>query len=365
MILAAVTRGDKVVVARDAHKSVIHGLELAGAEPIFLEARLDPETGTASGIDPVLLEQVLRENENVRAVIVTYPSYYGTTFQLDRIVALAHQFGAFALVDEAHGAHFIASDEFPREALRAGADAVVQSAHKTLPALTMGAYLHINNKKLAHVRHYLEMLQSSSPSYLVMASLDVARRYVALYSDEDFKAFWKMRAKWLRFLEKQELSLILPDDPLKLIVRKTGYSGYAIASELEKFGFYPELADARQVLLILPLMAKGMDFAPIGKIRWHKPEQAEMEMPNLAVPRVSKLAISYQDMAARETGFVPLGEAAGAVAAENVALYPPGIPGVLRGEKLSEREILYLKQVQSRHFHGGKRLKEGFIEVFL
>ncbi|MHC5280816.1 aminotransferase class I/II-fold pyridoxal phosphate-dependent enzyme [Listeria kieliensis] len=366
MILAALRHGDSAVVARDVHKSVIHALELVGANPIFIEPKKDAVTGTAAGLDPVLLEQVLDANPDVRAVIVTYPNYYGAVFQLDRIVAVAHRYGALALVDEAHGAHFIASDEFPREALRAGADAVVQSAHKTLPALTMGAFLHVNTDKL-DVRRYLEMVQSSSPSYMVMASLDVARRYVALYSDEDFKAFWKMRAKWLRFLEKQELEVVCPDDPLKLIVRKKGFSGYRIAEQLEQAGFYPELADAKQVLLILPLLNKGMDFTPFGRIKWGEGDarQGESRMLDLAVPDVSRLWVPYQQMANLETAFLPLDEAAGAVAAENVALYPPGIPGVLRGEKLSERQINYLKQVRGRHFHGGKRLKEGFIEVFL
>ncbi|WP_088825747.1 MULTISPECIES: aminotransferase class I/II-fold pyridoxal phosphate-dependent enzyme [Listeria] len=367
MILAAVRRGERVLVTRDAHKSVVHALELAGARPVFLNTKKDVLTGVSNGVDVATLEQAFREYPDIVAAVLTYPSYYGTTFDLARVAQVIHHFGALVLVDEAHGAHFAASDAFPRDALRCGADAVVQSAHKTLPAMTMGAFLHINSDsaRLARIRHYLQIVQTSSPSYLVMASLDLARRFMAMYSDDDFQAFWKMRAKWVDYLEDAGFTVLLPDDPLKLVVRKNGYSGHEIARHFEAHDYYPELADDRQMLLILPLTRSGTQFAPTRELRAIKAPKGETRPIEFATPKLSELALSYTEMAELDSVLVALDEAVHAVAAENISVYPPGIPFVLRGEKLTEAHIAFLKATSGVHFHGGEHLKDGKIAVYL
>lgn len=367
MILTAVKRGERVLVTRDAHKSVIHALELAGARPVFLNTKKDLLTGVSSGVEADAILRAFHKYPDICAAVLTYPSYYGTTFDLAEAVKVIHKFGALALVDAAHGAHFVANAHFPQDALRLGADAVVQSAHKTLPALTMGAFLHINSDsaRLSDIRRYLQMVQTSSPSYLVMASLDFARQFVATYSEDDLKAFLEMRAKWIDFLEEAGYTVLLPDDALKLIVRKDGYSGYDIAAHFEANGYYPELSDDKQVLLILPLIKKGTRFDPLHILQAPPKPAVPLDTFPFAPPEITVLSLSYAEMAERNSVFIKLDQALHAVAAENVSIYPPGIPGVLRGEKLTEAHIAFLKAISGKHFHGGERLKDGEIAVYV
>lgn len=366
VIMTTLRRGEKVLIPRDAHKSILHGIELAGGEPIFLTPQLHQEIGTSNGVTPELVAEALHNHPEVKLCIFTYPSYYGTTFNLQKCIQIAHQFGAIVFVDEAHGAHFLTSSEFPKSAVNLGADIVVQSAHKTLPALTMGSYLHIVHDLpiFDKLDYYLQVFQSSSPSYLIMASLDAVRKYVATYSDADIEAFWKMRAKWLKWLTKNKFELILPDDPLKIIVRKPGYTGYELQEIFEANSYFPELADEKQLLLILPLIKKGMDFTPINRI--YSPERkAVATLPyEEGEPGTSKLALVYEKMHDHPTDFVLLDDAIGLISAETISLYPPGIPTIIRGERLTEKHLPELTNLQKHHYQGGEKLATNYIRVF-
>ena len=161
------------------------------------------------------------------------------------------------MVDEAHGAHFVVGEPFPRSALEMGADVVVHSAHKTLPAMTMASFLHVRSDFIAgeKIARYLGMLQSSSPSYLLMASLDDARAYAESYNEEDKKSFMEQRMDFIKRLGLiPGLQTVETDDPLKLILRVEGYSGFDIQKKLEAEGIYGEIADPYQVLFVLPLL---------------------------------------------------------------------------------------------------------------
>ncbi|RKA08588.1 Arginine decarboxylase [Listeria monocytogenes] len=344
----------------------MHGIELAGGEPIFLTPATNKEVGVASGVTTELLEETLHNHPDIKLCIFTYPSYYGTTFNLQKCIRIAHDFGAVVFVDEAHGAHFLTSSEFPKSAVELGADVVVQSAHKTLPALTMGSYLHVVNDLpiFEKLPYYLQVFQTSSPSYLIMASLDAARKYAATYTAADVEAFWKMRARWIKWLTKNKFDVILPDDPLKIIVRKTGYTGYELQAIFEESSYFPELADESQVLLILPLIKKGIDFTPISRI--HSPVKKEIakEPYEMSAPFASGLALTYEEMHARATEFVLLDEATTRVSAETISLYPPGIPAIIRGESITEKHIRELKNIRTRHYQGGEKLAENYIRVF-
>ncbi|MEE9725377.1 aminotransferase class I/II-fold pyridoxal phosphate-dependent enzyme [Listeria seeligeri] len=366
VIMTILRRGEKVLVPKDAHKSILHGIELAGGVPIFLTPETHEEIGVANGVSPELVEETLHKYPDVKLCIFTYPSYYGTIFNLQKCVQIAHDFRAVVFVDEAHGAHFLTSSEFPKSAVELGADIVVQSAHKTLPALTMGSYLHIVHDlpvfdKLAY---YLQVFQTSSPSYLIMASLDAARKYVATYSDADVEAFWKMRARWIKWLTKNKFDVILPDDPLKIIVRKAGYTGYELQKIFEKSSYFPELADESQLLLILPLIKKGVDFTPISRI--HSPEKkaTAKNLYETVATEVTELALTYEEMHQQATGFVALDDATDRISAETISLYPPGIPAVVRGERLTEKHIYDLKKIRNHHYQGGEKLAASYIRVF-
>ncbi|WP_239253608.1 aminotransferase class I/II-fold pyridoxal phosphate-dependent enzyme [Listeria ilorinensis] len=368
MILSAVRRGEKVLLPRDVHKSILHGLELAGAVPVFLTAAIDPEIGVASGVSSELLEQAFALHPDIVACIFTYPSYYGTVFDLAACIRIAHRYEAVVLVDEAHGAHFAAAHaDFPADALRLGADAVVQSAHKTLPALTMGSFLHIasDHPRLQAIPRYLQMVQSSSPSYLIMASLDIARHYLANYQAADWEAFQKMRTEWQEALTANGFEVLTPNDPLKLVIRRSGYTGFELLAEFEQSGYFPELADERQILLILPLLKKGGIFPAPAKWRTLKPKEGSAQFVHrVAVPEIAELAMSYESMRGRETTFLSLEEVVGYVAAENVMTYPPGIPEVIRGEQITVAHLSVLQRIKRHRYQGGEKLHENKLKVF-
>ncbi|MBC1435232.1 aminotransferase class I/II-fold pyridoxal phosphate-dependent enzyme [Listeria rocourtiae] len=366
MILGTCKRGDTVVVSRDCHKSVMHALDLAGVHAIYLAARKEEQTGTANGVEVSLLRKAL-QIEKVRAVIFTYPSYYGFGFDLAECIKVCREFGALVLVDEAHGAHFQTDSLlFPTSAIELGADVVVHSAHKTLPALTMGSYLHIPKwrEELAEIPRYLQMLQSSSPSYLIMASLDYARHYVANYGKQDADAFLSMCTDWHESLEQNRLTVISADDPLKLIVQKDHLSGFALQTVLEKAGYFPELADATQVLLTLPLIKEGMEFsppkkllsydsAPFGKLS----KSAQIEIP----PITRLLAIDKT----RQSYFETFESAIGKTVAEMVIPYPPGVPILLVGEQITKQHIEVLHAIKQHHYQGGEQLHKNRLRVFM
>lgn len=263
MILSLCGPGDLLIVQRDVHKSVIHGLMLARSRAVFLAPRVDPATGLSLGVEADQVEEALRRFPEAKGVLVTNPSYYGAASDLRPVVEAAHACGKPVLVDEAHGAHFAFHPDLPPSAMSCGADAAVQSAHKMLNAMTMGAMLHVQGDRLNRERlgQLLAMVQSSSPSYPIMASLDLSRRDYALRGEEMLgRAMAMIREVRSRLaangrFRAAELSggtgRVL--DPFKMALHDSlGHlSGYRMAEELSRRGIAVEMADPRYALLVL------------------------------------------------------------------------------------------------------------------
>lgn len=180
MILAVCEPGEPILIQRNCHKSVFHAVALAGAKPVYLAPEIDENIHVPAHVSLSVIEKALASYPNAKGLVLTNPTYYGHAADLTAAVKKAHSYGVPVLVDEAHGAHFVLGQPFPPSSLAMGADAVVQSAHKTLPAMTMGSYFHLNSTRIDRDRltYYVSSLQSSSPSYPIMASLDTARAYV-------------------------------------------------------------------------------------------------------------------------------------------------------------------------------------------
>ncbi|MGG5254514.1 aminotransferase class I/II-fold pyridoxal phosphate-dependent enzyme [Neobacillus sp. SM06] len=383
MILAACEEDAIVLVQRNCHKSIMNALMLAKVRPVFLEPEYDPQWKVAGGVSFETINEALNRYPQVSAVILTYPNYYGRVFDLQRIIEKVHQFHIPVLIDEAHGAHFIAGDPFPPSAVQLGADIIVQSAHKTLPAMTMGSYLHFNSAfvKMDKVLDYLQIFQSSSPSYPIMASLDLARSYLGTYESadsgylirqiNDFKQ--KLKAiPGLRVLDSEK-----GGDPLKITIRSTsGFSGYALQKRIEEAGVFTELADPYNVLLVFPLLKKAMSF-PLDeaaeKINRALKSVQPIKGTGLAdcffknKETVSSLGVSYKDMANYQIGEATIAEAAGKLAAETIIPYPPGIPLFLKGEEMTKEKLQMLQNnlELGARFQGGSLLEIGRVKVFL
>ena len=199
-ITASVEKGDAVLVARNCHKSVYHALELYHLKPRYILPSMDDAFGICGSIMPEDIASALQRHPEVKAVILTSPTYEGIVSDVEAIASIVHGYGIPLIVDEAHGAHFSFSDMFPKSALRLGADLVVQSLHKTLPSLTQTAVLHCNGNLVDRTKlhHRLEIFQSSSPSYIFMTSID---QCVSLLETQGPALFQAYEERLLRFPE--------------------------------------------------------------------------------------------------------------------------------------------------------------------
>ena len=316
-----------------------------------------------------------------KAIILTYPNYYGLADNLVSIINLAHEKGVPVLVDEAHGAHFSLGAPFPQSAIEAGADVVVHSAHKTLPAMTMGSYLHVNSSLIdkGRISFYLQMLQSSSPSYPIMGSLDLARAYLASFTDKDRDwlvesiSEFKFKLSMISEIEVLEPPIGVLVDPLKVTIRSTrGLSGYELQALLEEVGIFSELADPCNVLLVLPLLKFGQSYSfneTVEKIK--AAIKGKVGKPIIPVATkessmLNSLALSYLEMRKTETKQVFFREAIGKVSAEMVIPYPPGIPLIMSGEMITAAKVAILENLLEHHshFHGGVALAKGKLVIY-
>ncbi len=379
MVYATCKAGDTIIVQRNAHKSIFHAIELVGADPVFISPEWDEETKTASHVETATLKEALGTYPHAKAVVFTTPTYYGlVSEQLEEQIILCHELNIPVLIDEAHGAHFIASKHFPQSALQLGADLVVQSAHKTLPAMTMGSYLHVRSNiiDIEVVNRYLRMLQSSSPSYMIMASLDDARHYVATYLESDYMYLYEKRDNFINALKLiKGVEIVEVQDPLKLLLRVRGYSGYELKEALEQENVYVELADMEQVLMILPLLKQGVPYpftslrtrikeAITNLLKTTKQPKVPVSM-QLEVQKVSKPIVPITKARQSEKEWIPYTKAIGRISAELIIPYPPGIPLFVVGEKITVAKLAYLTDLLAYgvDFQGNHQLQEKHICV--
>ena len=379
MMLALLHENDIVFVQRNSHKSVMNGIELTGAKAVFLDPDFNEEWGVAGGVSPQTIQRALNLYPKVKAIVLTYPNYYGMVNELEDIITLAHEKGIPVLVDEAHGAHFITGGHFPKSAVQLGADLVVQSAHKTLPAMTMGSFLHINSEYISikAVEKYLQLLQSSSPSYPIMASLDIARSYMATYSDEDHAYLFSQIQSFKNELRRLDRITVLNDngngDLLKVTIQSANeLNGFQMQTLFEEKGIYTEMADPDNVLLVLPLLKKDQDYhfqqivERISQALGHVSRQRRNPVKHIYQPNISTLAMNPNEFYQHTSRKVIVEESVGEIAAERVTPYPPGIPLLVPGERITEaivQQIQYLIQSGAR-FQGNRDIYQGKITIF-
>ncbi|GBG08436.1 hypothetical protein PAT3040_03017 [Paenibacillus agaridevorans] len=382
MLLAVCDPGDLVIVQRNVHKSVINGLKLAGASAVFVSPQRDAGSGLA--VIPSLsgIEEALQRHPQAKAVFLSNPNYYGMGELLNRYAETAHQYGVPLLVDEAHGAHYGQHREFPRSAMQAGADAAVQSTHKTLPALTMGAMLHIqgNRINLDRLKQALAIVQSSSPSFPIMASLDISRAMMASLQEELFQpalAHARSFRAWLKaarmFLQEaaftdvtvnskhdgsEKIKLTSPQrDPLRIVLHdSTGtLTGKQLQQLLEEKGCWAEMSDNVYVVLLIGI---GTGDEHMERLRdsitfIHQAIVSEMDDSALNMKRSAKEEVESRHAVWAATELeepvsfgggwyrnqpsvrLPLRDAIGRRVAEMVVPYPPGIPLLYAGERLT------------------------------
>ncbi|ASN03764.1 aminotransferase class I/II-fold pyridoxal phosphate-dependent enzyme [Virgibacillus necropolis] len=358
MILAVCSYGDTMIVQRNSHKSVINGLELAGARPIFVAPKYDETVDRYTNPNFESMKHAIDTHPDAKGIVLTYPDYFGKTYDIKEMIDYAHAHGIPVLVDEAHGVHFSLGEYFPPSALDIGADMVVQSAHKMAPSMTMGSYLHMRTSFISkrYLHHYLQMIQSSSPSYPLMASLDVARSFLATTSKEDIDGIDNSVKEVRSILSENNLWDVLPlskqDDPLKITLHmKMGMSGFAVAKTFEEQGIYPELATHNQILLIHGLGVFQEKNYLRNSLKIMKEQlkiisnHATIDVGKLFPNPIEALVMDYRQMDKLPTFRVSLEKAVGKIAAEAVIPYPPGIPFILKGERISAQHVALLTEL--------------------
>lgn len=378
MILGTTQKGDRVFVDRNVHQSVIHGLELNELAPIFLAPEIDFQNQSPVGISLTTLQKAFLAYPDVTVLILTYPTYAGAIYPIEELIELAKAHGCLTLVDEAHGAHFVLEEKdsrFPKSALLLGADSVVQSAHKMLPALTQSAYLHIGSslslQKKNKVEHYLHMLQSSSPSYLFMLSLEYARWFLANLTPADLDASLLLVENWKKKFVDQGLQAEISADPLKLILKCQGMTGIELGRELEAKGLYPELADHEKIVLTFPLVKADQDLEEFSEfadftllIKQNKSKDTNF-IVNGQYSRMTELELDYSSQVGLTVEKIMWRKSLGRVVAENITPYPPGVPLALKGEKIQPEHLAQITSWLSQGARIVGLMAQGEIQVYV
>jgi arginine/lysine/ornithine decarboxylase len=402
-ILATCSQDEKIILPRNVHSSAIAGLILSGAIPIFINPDYDPILDLAHSITPLAVAAALEQHPDAKAVMMVYPTYYGVCGDVGAIANLAHQHAIPLLVDEAHGPHFAFHPDLPASALSAGADLSVQSIHKVLGSLTQSAMLHLQGSRIDRDRLQLalRLVQSTSPSYLLLAALDAARQQMALHGEE-------LMAKTLELADaaRSQISQIpglsvltcppprpspcrrgaggevgldatasvrlsraevFPNgvransgfvdlDRTRLTVRvaELGLTGFEADEILTQHGVVAELPSLQHLTFIISLGNTQTDIDLLGrtfsiihnysKSKSQLQENNEEKAINLfdcqSINRISPRSSFFS-----QTEVLPIDAAIDRLSAELICPYPPGIPVVMPGEVITPEAIDYLQQI--------------------
>lgn len=359
MVYGVCHEGDLVFVQRNCHKSILNALEFARVNVVFLEPEKSPLTGHAVGLTFETLKEALLTYPYAKAIIMTYPDYWGTVINQEELFAEAKQAGLYVLVDEAHGAHFrIGEDDksCPQSALSIGADVVVQSTHKMLPSLTMSAWMHysytLNDDIKKRIKRALSMFQSSSPSYLLLASLDAARAHIEEEGVYQYKQTLESKRLLIEYLQ-EEMGLAIVEhvgdayitDPFKIIVKAPNQSGRSLLSNLTELGIWVEMADEEHVLFVLGLGENPLPSKNTFKSLKHvKNDHLDSSSNKINVTQAVFEVINFKP-ADTSTELVPLRQAVDRFSAVEIIPYPPGVPLLYRGEKINRNHIKKIEQL--------------------
>ncbi|AJI20378.1 aminotransferase class I/II-fold pyridoxal phosphate-dependent enzyme [Priestia megaterium] len=365
MIMSVCGPGDKIIVPRNVHKSIMSGIVLSGATPIFIHPQVDPDLGISHGVPPESIEEALKQHPDAKAVLVINPTYFGIAGDLRKIVEITHSYNIPVLVDEAHGVHIHFHDELPLSAMQAGADMAATSVHKLGGSMTQSSILNVQGTLVSpeRVQAILSMLTTTSTSYILLASLDAARKSLATEGQALLEETIRMAEKIRGLINRIEhlycagseilgTSATFAIDQTKLVisVKELGVTGYAVEKWLrEKFNIEVELSDLYNILCIITPGDNEEDVLRLVHAlkelsREFKYQSDTNINTDVLLPEIPLLALTPRDAFYAETEVVPFEESIGRIIAEFVMVYPPGIPIFIPGEIITEENVLYTKK---------------------
>lgn len=367
MIMSACSPGDEIILPRNAHKSAIGGVILSGAVPVYVQPEINEELGIAMGVSEESIKTAIEQHPAAKAVLLINPTYYGFTSDIKAIVKLAHRHGITVLVDEAHGAHMAFHGDLPLTAMQAGADMSAASMHKTAGSMTQSSILLLKSNTIspAIVRQVLNLSYTSSASYLLLSSLDIARRQLAIEGRE-------MLDKTIQLAEqaRNDINQIkglyafgseLTGSPgcfdfdktkLSVNVRELGLTGYQMETILrQKYNIQIELADLYNIMAIVTLADRPEDLqALVGALRDIALRTNQKGIKNSTrIPHNTEMITSPRDAFYSPKKVVKLEDAVGEIAGENIMAYPPGIPVVCMGELITADIVEYIEVLKTEN----------------
>jgi arginine/lysine/ornithine decarboxylase len=385
MIMSVVGSGDKIIIPRNVHKSVTAGIILSGSTPVYMQPELDKKVGIAHGVTPETVEKTLKENPDAKAVLIINPTYYGVATDIKKIADIVHSYDIPLIVDEAHGPHLGFNEKLPMSSIEAGADICAQSTHKIIGALTQCSLLHVNSKRIDvhRVQQVLNVLQTTSPSYILMASLDCARRQIALHGHELLD-----KAIGLANYAREEINKIpgfycfgeeilgepgvFSLDPTKMTItcRGLGITGYDLDMILSnKYHIQMEMSDLYNVLAVgsfgdtnesINALLKAL--REISKDYYGKGNKRSDFIDIPAIPNMVKIP---REAFNSEKVCVSLKESIGKISGEFLMAYPPGIPILCPGEIITGEIIDYVQKLKDTglYVQGTEDPEVNFIKV--
>ena len=372
-ISAAVSRGGQILMGRNCHKAVYHALYLMNLKPIYIYPQTEEYLGINGGISPSRVERELEENKEIQAIILTSPTYDGIVSDIKKIAEIAHRYQIPLIVDEAHGAHLRFSDYFPVSAVDLGADVVIQSLHKTLPSMTQTAVLHLLSDRVDRekIQRFMGIYQSSSPSYILMASIDACMEKMEKDGEKMYREYIGMLKDVRRRLSAcKHIRLVGEDligsrgvfdyDRSKLIfsAKKSSLTGkelyqillerYHLQMEMESENYVlaiTSVGDTEEGFLRLCEAIEEIDRKEAGS--YQPEEEEEIFKDSLSNIKMKQVMTITQAMEAPVKKYT-LTESIGQISAEFVYLYPPGIPLLVPGELITGQFVRNVRRYMEK-----------------
>lgn len=365
MIMALCQDSDKIIVPRNAHRSFFGAMVLSGAMPIYLPLEFEKETGLAITVKSDSVLEIIEDNLGAKAVCITSPNFYGSTIHLEPISQCLKQVKIPFLVDEAHGSHFPFHPAYPKPALKEGADAVVNGFHKSLAVINQGAALHLGADFPAKDKLvlYHSLLSTTSPSYPLLASIELARCFMEQRGEEYLEKALQLSIKYKREINQiygfyllDEKILKIPGvatiDPLKLAIYISDLSinGYEIAAILrEEYKIQVELEDYNIILAMFSFLHEEEDwrrlYFALEEIS-QKYQDGGKRKIKVEVPPSTYVQISPRMAVQAQKRTLPLKQCKDMLAGEILAVYPPGVPCLLPGELITQEIIDYIEYLK-------------------
>lgn len=365
MVLSTCKRGDKIILPRNVHRSVINALVLCGAIPVYVNPEVDVRLGISLGMKREQVAKTIAAHPDAVAVLVNNPTYYGICSDLREIVRMAHAAGMYCLADEAHGTHFYFGDNMPVSAMEAGADLAAVSMHKSGGSLTQSSFLLTGPRiQEGHVRQIINLTQTTSGSYLLMSSLDISRRNLvhkgkevfarvvemADYAREEINAIGGYYAFGRELINQDS---VFDFDPTKLSVhtRDIGLAGIEVYDLLrDEYDIQIEFGDIGNILAYLSIGDRMQELerlvSALAEIRRrHQRDSYGLLSQEYLNPEV---VLSPQEAFYAQKKSVPLQESIGAVCSEFIMCYPPGIPILAPGERVTREIIQYIEYAKEK-----------------